>query len=174
MAINFSNGMSINTGSNYQIVGTDGSTVMNQIIGTAGMMEKTSPVWRTVYLTGSGQLVIASGKMSGFTDYGGEGDHFNYSTSEFICPVPGTYRTSLHTLMTGAAYANSGLHFYGYHNATYISNGGHMVGNATTNYLSVAWVGLVRASAGDYLWFGSGGGRLYGDGWTVASYQLIG
>jgi hypothetical protein len=174
MAIYFSNGMSIDTSNDFRIIGSDGSTVEAQILSSTGVLEKSDPVWRQVYLTGGGQQVVAAGKITAVADYGGEGNHYNFSTAEFICPVPGTYRMSIYSLQTGAAYANSGLHAYGYHNGTFISNGIHLVGNATTNYLSVGWLGLVRAAAGDYLWFASGGGRLYSDGWTVMSYHLVG
>lgn len=174
MGINFSSGMSINTNTNFQIIGSDGSTVEAQVLAATGTLEKTDPVWQQVYLTGGAQQVLAAGKISAVASYGGQGDHYNYSTAEFICPVPGTYRMSIHSLQTGAAYANSGLHAYGYINGTYISNGIHLVGNTTTNYVSVGWISLVRANAGDYLWFGSSGGRLYSDGWTVMSFQLLG
>ena len=175
MGINFSNSMTMNTLTDFGIIGTDGSSVRSQLAASAGVLEKTDPVWRQVYLNpGAGQVVLAAGKITAVTDYGGEGNHYNFSTGEFICPVPGTYRMSMHALQTGAQYANSGLHFYGYHNATFISNGGHLVTNTTGYYFSIVWVGLVRAAAGDYLWFETGGGRIYADGWTVMSYQLIG
>jgi hypothetical protein len=131
-------------------------------------------VWRCVYnATGGGdQVPNPAGKLTFNTDYGGEGNHFNFSTYEFICPVPGNYRLSMHVLHTGNPYPNSGNHYYGYHNGTFISNGGHLVGS--TNYATTQWTGLVNASAGDYLWFGHDGGRMYTGGWQVATFQLLG
>jgi hypothetical protein len=173
MAINFSNNMSIQTDTNFRIIGTNGTTIRSQVDAASGMLEKSQPVWRCVYTTGGGQQVYPGGKLPFTLDYGGEGNHYNFSTAEFICPVPGNYRMSMHSLHTGGVYANPNDHYYGYINGTFISNGGHLVGGAT-NYATTHWIGVVRANAGDYLWFGHDGNRLYGDGWTVATYQLLG
>lgn len=173
MSINFSNNMSIQTDTNFRIIGTDGTSVRSQIDAATGMLEKSQPVWRCVFTTGTGQQVYPAGKLPFANDYGGEGNHYNFSTYEFICPVPGNYRLSMHSLHTGSVYANPNDHWYGYINGTFISNGGHLVGG-TTNYATTHWIGVVRANAGDYLWFGHDGGRLHGDGWTVATYQLLG
>jgi len=174
MTINFSNGMGIQTATNFRIIGTDGSSVRSSVDNEFGGLEKSQPVWRCVYATGNGdQIVFPGGKLPFNADYGGEGNHYNFSTFEFICPVPGNYRMSMHVLQTGGVYANPNDHYYGYINGTFISNGGHLVGS-TTNYATTHWIGVVRANAGDYLWFGHDGARLYSGGWCVATYQLLG
>lgn len=173
MAINFNNGMSIQTDTNFRVIGTDGA-VRSGVDNAFGGLEKASPVWRCVYAIGNGdQFIYPAGKIAFQGDYGGEGNHYNFTTSEFICPVPGNYRMSMHVLQTGRVYANFDTHSYGFINGTYISNGVHLVG-PTTNYATCQWIGVVRASAGDYLWFGTGGGRMYSGGWCVATYQLLG
>jgi hypothetical protein len=176
MAINFNNGMSIQTDTNFRIIGSDGTTVRSGVDNSFGGLEKSLPVWRCVYAIGnndSGQFVYPAGKITFQGDYGGEGNHYNFTTSEFICPVPGNYRMSMHVLHTGGVYAQPNDHSYGYINGTFISNGIHLVG-ATTNYATCQWIGVVKASAGDYLWFSNDGGRMYSGGWCVATYQLLG
>jgi hypothetical protein len=174
MTIFFNNGMGVQTDTNFRIIGSDGTTVKAQVDNASGMLEKTQPVWRCVYNNGGGdQITQAGGKLPLSVDYGGEGNHYNFTTSEFICPVPGNYRLSLHVLMTGGVYVNPNNHYYGYHNGTFISNGGHCVGS-TLNYATAQFIGLVNAAAGDYLWFGHDGGRMYTGGWQVATYQLLG
>jgi hypothetical protein len=173
MTIFFNNGMGIQTDTNFRILGSDGTTVRSSVDNAFGGLEKTQPVWRCVYNNGGGdQLVQAGGKLPINIDYGGEGNHFNFTNSEFICPVPGNYRLSMHVLMTGNPYSNPNNHYYGYINGTFISNGGHSVGSH--NYATCHWIGVVRANAGDYLWFGHDGGRMYTGGWQVATYQLLG
>lgn len=166
--------MSIDTDTNFRIIGTDGTTVRSQVTAASGMLEKSQPVWRCVYAIGNGdQFIFPGGKLPFNGDYGGEGNHYNFSTFEFICPVPGNYRMSMHVLHTGGVYAQPNNHSYGYINGTFISNGIHVVGG-TLNYATSQWIGVVRANAGDYLWFSNDGGRMYSGGWCVATYQLLG
>jgi hypothetical protein len=177
MTIYFSSGMGIRTDTNFGIIGTDGSTVKANVDNASGMLEKTQPVWRCVYALSGGagnQIVWAGGKLPFDTDYGGEGNHYNFNQYYFVCPVPGNYRMSMNVLHCGNAYANPNDHYYGYRNGTFISNGGHMVGSANLNYATTHWIGVINCSAGDYLWFGHDGGRLYSGGWCVATYQLLG
>ena len=175
MTINFSNGMGIQTDTNFRIIGSDGATVRSSVDNAFGGLEKTQPVWRCVYTGpgGGGQYVYPGGRLPFDTDYGGEGNHYNFSNSEFICPVPGNYRMSMHVLHTGGVYTEPNNHSYGYINGTFISNGVHCVG-AGLNYATCHWIGVVRANAGDYLWFGNNGARMYSGGWCVATYQLLG
>ena len=174
MTIYFSNNMGIATDTDFKIIGTDGSTVKSQVANAAGMLEKTSPVWQCVYGGDGNQQVYAGGKLPLGSSTGGEGNHYNFNQYYFVCPVPGNYRMSMNVLHCGNAYANPNDHYYGYINGTFISNGGHMVGSAALNYVTTQWIGVVRAAAGDYLWFGHDGGRLYSGTWMVATYQLLG
>jgi hypothetical protein len=174
MTIYFDNGMGIQTDTNFRVIGSDGSSVRANIDNTSGMLERAQPVWRCIYHgTGGGdQYVYPAGKVAFNTDYGGEGNHYNFSTYEFICPVPGNYRLTMQILFTGNPYSNPSNHYYPYINGTYISNAIHHVGSA--NYITCSWTGIVRASAGDYLWWGNNGGRSYTGGWSVVTYQLLG
>lgn len=174
MTISFQNGMSIITDTDFKVVGIDGSSIRAQILNSTGVLEKGNPVWRNVFLNVSGQYDLPAGIVPLAGDYGGEGNHYNFSKYKFICPVLGNYRMSIHSLITGPAYANPGAHLFGYINGSMISCGAHMAGDSTVNYMTAQWVGVVRAAAGDALYFQSGGGRVYGDGWTVATYQLLG
>ena len=175
MTINFSNGMGIQTDTNFRVLGSDGSSVRASVDNAFGGLEKGQPVWRCVYASigDGGQRVYPGGKIAFNTDYGGEGNHYNFTNHEFICPVPGNYRLSMHVLHTGGVYGEPNNHSYGHINGTFISNGVHVVGSGL-NYATSHWVGVVRANAGDYLWFGNNGGRTYSGGWCVATYQLLG
>lgn len=165
--------MGIQTDTNFRILGSNGTSVRSNVDAAAPYVEKANPVWQCVYAAGNGdQIVFPGGKIPFDTNYGGEGNHYNYTNREFICPVPGNYRMSMHVLMTGNVYGNPNNHCYGYINGTFISNGLHMVGSA--NYITTSWIGMVRANAGDYLWFGHDGNRMYSGGWCVATYQLLG
>jgi hypothetical protein len=173
MAIDFSNGMKIQTDTNFRILGTD-NNIRSQVENASGMLEKGNPVWRCVNTGQSGdQVVYPGGRLPFNSDYGGEGNHYNFTNSEFICPVPGNYRMSMHVLHTGSVFAQPNNHSFGYINGTFISNGVHVVGSGL-NYATASWIGMVRANAGDYLWFGNNGGRMYSGGWCVATYQLLG
>lgn len=174
MTIYFNNGMGIQTDTNFRILGTDGSSVRSNVDNSSGMLEKGQPVWRCVYHgPGSGgQYIFPGGKLAFDSDYGGEGNHYNFTNREFICPVPGTYRVTMHILFTGNVYDSANNHYYAYINGIFISNGIHHVGSA--NYITSSWTGLVKANAGDYLWWSNNGGRSYTGGWCVATYQLLG
>jgi hypothetical protein len=178
MTIFFDNGMGLQTDTNFRILGTDGTTVRSSVDNAFGGLEKSQPVWRCVYNITSGvsdgnQGPMGSGKLQFRANYGGEGDNYNFTNFEFICPVPGNYRMSMHVLHTGGVYAEPNNHSYGYINGTFISNGIHCVGGGL-NYATCQWIGVVRANAGDYLWFGNNGGRMYTGGWQIATYQLLG
>lgn len=186
MAIKFSNDMSIVTDTDFKIIGTDGSTMKAQVANAGGMLEKANPVWRMVYCgvpnpaatnpvqNPGDQYVQNSGILPFRHDYGGEGDHFNFSTYKFICPVKGNYRMSHHVLMTGSAYTGAGGHHYPIKNDSQIQNGVHLVGNASLNYISVQAILTIQCAAGDTLCWHNGGTRAYTGGWSVCCYELLG